>query len=79
MESLRAAKAASGDPRAVTLFPAVLGNVGFSTLLMGSPGEARRWYERALVSLEASQLPSDRRSQYLAGIQHMIEMIDAAA
>jgi hypothetical protein len=79
MESLRAAEAATGDPRAGTLFPAVLGNIGFSTLLMGRPAEARRWYQRALESLVASQLPSDHRAQYLVGIQHMIEIIDAAA
>ncbi len=53
--------------------------VGFSTLLLGRPGEARNWYARAPGSLEASQLPSDRRAQYRVGIQHMIEIIDAAA
>ena len=78
MESLRAAEAAGDDPRAGTLFPTVLGNVGFSTLLMARPEEARRWYERALESLNAGELPVDRRAQYRAGIQHMIEIIDAA-
>jgi hypothetical protein len=79
MESLRAAEAGSGDPRAADLFPTVLGNVGFSTLLMGRPADARNWYERALESLDGSQLPSDRRGQYRVGIKHMIEIIDAAA
>ena len=78
MESLRAAEAARADPRSGALFPSVLGNIGYSTLLMARPEQARQWYERALGSLEDSELPADRRAQYRTGIEHMIQIIESA-
>jgi hypothetical protein len=78
MESLRAAEAAGTDPRSSSLFPMVLGNIGFSTLLMARPAEARSWYERALKALESTDLDGERRGQYELGITHMLSVIDTA-
>ena len=78
MESLRAAEAAAGDPRAPGLLPTVLANIGYSTLLMAQPARARSWYSRAAVSLGAAALPDDRRRGYEAGINSMLAIIDAA-
>ena len=78
MESFRAAEAAATDPRASTLLPTVLGNVGFSKLLMARPAEARSWYAQAMKALDSANIEDARRSQYRAGISHMLSVIDAA-
>lgn len=80
LESLRAAEAAApADPRASSLFPTVLANVGFSELLMARPIEARRRYEQARRSLdEAADLSDERRDGYRTGIEHMLAVIDAS-
>ncbi|TML40991.1 MAG: hypothetical protein E6G27_08930 [Actinobacteria bacterium] len=77
-ESLRAADAATDDPRASTLVPTVLANVGFSELLMARPGEARHWYEQALTRLLDADLPEERRDGYRVGIEHMVSLIDGS-
>jgi 2-keto-4-pentenoate hydratase/2-oxohepta-3-ene-1,7-dioic acid hydratase in catechol pathway len=76
MESLRAAEASQGDTRASSLLPTVLGNVGFATLLLARPVEARAWYERALVALESADVDDQRRVAYEAGMRHMLSIID---
>jgi hypothetical protein len=78
LESLRAAGAASGDGRAPSLLPTVLANIGYSTLLVARPAEARLWYERALESLADARLPDDRRGNYRLAIEGMIATIDEA-
>jgi hypothetical protein len=78
MESLRAAEAADTDPRASSLLPTVLANIGFSQLLMANPVETRAWYQRALASLEAAHLADERRAGSRGGIEHMLTVIDGA-
>ena len=75
LESLRAAEASLGDARAASLFPTVLGNVGFSNLLLARPEEAHAWYERALAALDVAELTGERRAAHEAGIRHMLAII----
>jgi hypothetical protein len=77
LESLRAAEAATAEESASSLLPTVLGNVGYSTLLMARPAEARTWYERARDAVATAELDSGRRDAYAVAIDHMIELIDA--
>ena len=79
LESLRAAEAAAEEGDASSLLPTVLGNIGFSTLLLARPAEARSWYERAREAVSAAELDDSRRASYAAAINHMIGVIDAAA
>lgn len=78
MVSLRAAEAAEGDPRAPSLLPTVLANIGYSTLLMARPAEARSWYVRALDSLAAAGLDDDGHARYETAMTAMLSLIDGA-
>lgn len=73
--SLEAADAAAGDPRQSGLYPTVLANIGLSHLWMAHPAEAQHWYEKALASIEVSDLPTDRRDGYRSAIEHMLTII----
>lgn len=79
MKSLRAAEASTNDERASSLVPTVLANIGFSMLLLARPPQARAWYERARAAAREAEIDDARRASYLAGIDRMLEVIDAGS